>query len=142
VSPKNKQRALVIGLTILGFLFILFFGLRAFHAFRKFGGPPPPPRAHGEVETDVEQIRDWMTIPFISRMYGVSDDILFKAIGISREGNRKKNLKELNEEYFPEADGLVIELVKAAILAHQSQPLPDSPPMPDSPPVAPLPAAP
>lgn len=86
-----------------------------------------PPSPTGEVETDVEQIRDWMTIPFISRMYGVPEKILFDAIGISPEGNHKKSIEELDEEYFPEADGYIIERVKAAILAHQSPPMPAAP---------------
>jgi len=114
-------------LTILGCLFVLFFGMRALHAFRKFGGPPPPPHTRGEIETDVEKIRDWMTIPFISRMYDVPDDFLFEAVGIPREGNFKKSLEQLNKEYFPQTDGLVMDVVKAAILAHQAPGMPDTP---------------
>lgn len=69
-QTNSKQRALIFVLTILGCLLALFFGLRAFHAFKKFGGHLPPPRA-GEIETDVGQIREWMTIPFIARAHGV-----------------------------------------------------------------------
>lgn len=138
---NQKQRALAVAFTVLGCLLILFFGLRAAHAFRKFGGriPPPHTRPPGEVETDVERIREWMTVPFISRMYGVPEEILFDALGIPAEGNRKKSLEELNKKYYPQSDGIVEEIVKAAILAHQTTPMPDPPPMPNAPP-APLPA--
>jgi hypothetical protein len=123
-----KQRILIFTLTILGCIFILFFGLRVFHIYKKFDGRlPPPPRPAGEIETDVEKIREWMTIPFISRMYGVPDKLLFDAVGIRREGNFKKSLEQLNKEYFPQTDGLLVEMVKAAILTHRSTGMPDTP---------------
>jgi len=112
-------------LIALGILIILFFGIRALHAFRQFNGHHAPPMDH--VETDVELIRDWMTVPFISRMYHVPEDILFQSLGISPEENRDKSLKLLNQEYFPDQDGYVIVVVKSTILAHQpaATPLPD-----------------
>jgi hypothetical protein len=57
-------------------------------------------------------------------MYHVPPDILFEALGISPQGNQEKSLKQLNEEYFARAEGLVLEMVKAAILAHQSTRMP------------------
>jgi hypothetical protein len=130
-EPHRKQRLLVAGITVLGCLLIAFFGVRALHAFKKFGGHLPPPPA-GEIETDVGQIREWMTVPFIARAYGVPGEILFDALGIPPQGNHKKSLKELNEEYHPEADGYVIETVKSAILSHQTPPPPAPPTQPDS----------
>ena len=120
-SPNPKQRKFVTGLIVTGLLIIAFFGLRTVHAYREFQGHrPPPPFATKPVETDVGFIRDWMTIPFVSKMYHVPPDILFEALGISPQGNQEKSLKQLNEEYFAPAKGLVLEMVKAAILAHQS----------------------
>ncbi len=69
-------------------------------------------------------IRDWMTIPFISRMYLVPSYVLFEALGIPERGNREKSLKQLNEEYYPEADGIVLEKIKAAVRANQPRPIP------------------
>ncbi|HLO29442.1 MAG TPA: hypothetical protein VK249_09925 [Anaerolineales bacterium] len=114
----NKQRLLVLGLIILGIVIVGLFGLRTMRAFRQFHGhgrPPPP----GRVETDVEKIQDWMTIPFISRTYLVPDRMLFKAVGVPENGNRQKSLKELNDEYYPQADGVVLEKIKATILTRQ-----------------------
>lgn len=137
---KKEQRALVIGLTTLGCLLTLFFGLRAFHALKKFQGHPLPP-LHSEIETDVDEIRDWMTIPFISQMYGVPEDDLFDALEIPPHGNRRKSIEELNREFYPHANGLVIEIIKTTILAHQAPPTP-IPPAKPLPPLTPIPAAP
>jgi hypothetical protein len=139
---SNTKRILVTGLTLFGCLLIFFFGLRAVHAFRKFGGTPPPQRPSGEVETDVERIRDWMTVPFIARMYGVPEETLFDALGIPEEGNRKKSLEELNKKYYPQSDGMVEEIIKTTILTHRPPPAPDSPPVPDAPPTPSPPPAP
>lgn len=123
-KTRPRQHLLVIGLIAIGILFTAFFGMRAFHAFRKFNGHRPPPP--GKVETDVELIRDWMTIPFISRTYQVPPDVIFEALKISPQKDHDKSLQVLNDEYFPDQDGYVLSLVKETVLAHQPQPNPDS----------------
>lgn len=138
------QRAIILGLILLGVLFAGFFGLRAFVALREFRSYKPPPvpslvEAIDEqpLETDVELIRDWMTVPYISKTYQVSPRLLFKALGVSPRGNEEKSLAQLNEEFFPESPGLVIELVKAVLRANQAVPtmvVPESP----HPPVQPI----
>lgn len=116
----TKQRNLTILLIVLGLLLVAFFGMRAFHAFRKFSGHRPPPA--GRVETDVNKIQDWMTIPFISRMYLISPKDLFDALEIPPQGNQDKSLKDLNNTYYPQSDGIVMEKVKAAIQSHKPPP--------------------
>jgi hypothetical protein len=125
-NTSTGQRALVIGLIILGILFTAFFGMRAFHAFRKFNGHRPTPP--GKVETDVELIRDWMTIPFISRMYQVSPEVLFEALDFSPQKDHSKSLRVLNKEYYPDKTGYVLNVVKETILAHQPTPTPATAP--------------
>lgn len=127
---NSKQRILFIALSILGVMLILFFGLRALRAFKKFDGHRPPPLAK-ELETDVETIEEWMTIPFISHNYGVPPELLFDALNIDPKETHKKSLKQLNDEYYPEQDGYVLETVKATILAHQ-------PPLTPVPPLTPI----
>ena len=73
-----KQRILFIALSVLGVMLILFFGLRALRAFKKFDGHRPPPMAK-ELQTDVNDIENWMTVPFISHNYGVPPEVLFDA---------------------------------------------------------------
>ena len=129
---NSKQRILFIALSILGVMLILFFGLRALRAFKKFDGHRPPPMAE-ELQTDVNDIEDWMTIPFISHNYCVPPDILFDALSINEKENHKKSLKQLNDEFYAEQDGYVIETVRATILAHQPPPTPVLPDLPAPP---------
>jgi hypothetical protein len=118
----SKRRVLTISLIAIGILTVGFFGLRTVRAIRQFHGhPPPPPFATEHVETDVNLIRDWMTVPFVSKMYHVRQHILFDSLGIPEHGNKEKSLKQLNEEYYPQAEGFVLEKIKAAILANQPQ---------------------
>lgn len=118
-NATPKQRALVIGLIVIGFMFTAFFGMRVLHAFKKFNGHHLPPP--GKVETDVELIRDWMTVPFISRTYRIPEKDLFDAIGISPFSNHDKSLKDINQDYYPNANGSVLDMVKATILAHHAK---------------------
>lgn len=131
-TPGNpRQRNFVTGLIILGLLFVIFFGLRTARAFRQFRyHSPPPPFATEQAETDINLIRDWMTIPFISKMYRVKPHILFEALEIPEQGNREKSLNQLNEQYYPQADGIVIEKIKAAVQAEIAKrpPLPPTAP--------------
>lgn len=129
-KAKPHQRALIIGLTVLGCVLMLVFGLRTLHALKRLRSAPPPPPFAAEVSTDVETIEDWMTIPFISHAYRVPPEILFEALQIPPHRNEKKSLKELNEEYYPNEDGYVLAAVKATILAHQTPPAPAPPTVP------------
>ena len=125
-TPVNpKQRNFVTGLIIIGLIIIIFFGLRTVRAIKEFRGHrPPPPFATEHIETDVSLIRDWMTIPFISKMYHVRPHTLFEALEIPEHENREKSLKQLNEEYYSQMEGLVLEKVKATILANQPPQIP------------------
>lgn len=123
MQENSRQRFLFIALSILGAALILFFGLRVFHALKKFDGHRPPPLAK-ELETDVENIEDWMTIPFISHNYGVPPELLFDALNIDPKESHKKSLKQLNDEFYPDQDGYVLITVKTVILSNQ----PPSPP--------------
>ena len=121
-SVNPRQRNFVVGLIIIGLMIVGFFGLRTVRAFRQFHGHrPPPPFATEHVETDVSLIRDWMTIPFISRLYHVPPSVLFEALKIPEQKNKEKSLKQLNEEYFPQEEGTVLEKIKATVLANEPQ---------------------
>jgi hypothetical protein len=120
-----KQRALVSILIGLGIMFVGIFGLRTAYAVREFRQhrPPPPHFETAEPATDVNLIRDWMTIPFIGRTYRVPPPIIFEALGIPKNKvNEEKSLKQLNEEYFPDTPGVVLQQVKATIQANLPPP--------------------
>jgi len=126
---KPKQKILIASLIMLGVLLVGFFGLRAFRPFKQLRGHHPPP---GGIETDVTLIRDWMTIPYIAQRYYVPGDKLFEAIKIPPPGNKDKSLLQLNNEYYPNQPGYVLETIKADMLAHQ-------PPTPPALPATPKP---
>lgn len=131
----SRQRTLIAILIVIGSVIVGFFGLRTLHALTEFRGhrpaPPSAPEA-SQIETDVELISDWMTIPYISRTYDVPRKILFDALGIPSRGNEEKSLAQLNEKYSPQTPGIIVEVVKATILANQ-------PPLPPVTAVAPQP---
>jgi hypothetical protein len=129
-----RQRNFVVGLIIIGLMVIGFFGLRTARAFRQFHGHRPPPPFEGQhIETDVNLIRDWMTVPFIARMYHVPEPLLFDALKISEHSNQEKSLKQLNEEYFPQEAGTVLEKIKATVLANEPQQIQANPATPITP---------
>lgn len=131
----SKSKILTILIIAAGAAFLIFFGARAMHAFNKMRGHGPfnhrPPIAE---ETDVELIRDWMTIPYIAHTYAVPDQYLFEQVGIPFDKqNRKKSLQELNASFFPNDDGIVLEKVKAAVKEFQENPPPPPPDKPGAP---------
>jgi hypothetical protein len=125
----TKQRLVIAGLIVLGVLFAGFFGMRALRAIRYIhDGGFGPGRSHSPPsETDVELVRDWMTIPYIARTYGVPARILFKELNIPDKNNQEKSLKELNEEYYPDQDDYVLDEIKKAILKHRPPMAPIAP---------------
>lgn len=117
---RNRQRAVIVVLILLGLVIAGFFGIRSLRAvknYEAYGPPPLPPADSAALETDVELIRDWMTIPYISKTYSLPPNLLYRALNISPRGNEEKSLSQLNEEYFRESPGFVIEIVRAAVRA-------------------------
>ena len=139
-----RYRLLIVSLIVLGILFAGFFGMRSLHAFREFRShrPPPFPVAESvQIETDPDLIREWMTIPYISVTYNLPPRVLFEALNIPPHGNEEKSIEDLNHEYYPEAAGIVLEMVKAAVRANQPVPT-ASLPLTPHPPLSPIPANP
>lgn len=133
----NKQRMIAGGLIALGLIVTIVFGLRTLHALRRVHRPGPPfgkpPSANS---TDVELIRDWMTVPYIADTYETPPDAIFFGLGITPEKHAgRKSLRELNDEYYPDQPGVVLQQVKNLIRAFQTQsppptPLSANPPVP------------
>ena len=109
-----KQKLLVGGLIVLGLGITVFFGLRAFHAFGRIRHRPPPPAM-----LDVTMIRGWMTIPFVARGYAVPAPDLFQSVAIPPNGNLRKSLDQLNQEYYPNSPNYVIDHIEQTILTYR-----------------------
>ena len=119
----RSQKLLAALLILAGVSLILLFGWRAMRAFRHV--------REGPHETDVSLIRDWMTIPYISRLYHVPPDFIFERLGLPEQDNRHKSLHDLAQTYSANESDLIISQVQAIILEFQAQhdgPEPPSPP--------------
>lgn len=130
---RARQQILILALIATGLLLAGLFGLRSLRAYREFRVQRPPPAFSADaqtVETDVGLVRDWMTIPFIAKMYQVPPAVLYKALGIPSQGNRDKSLKRLNEEYFARVPGFVENTIKAILLVNVEIPIPTLAPLP------------
>jgi hypothetical protein len=127
----RKQKILNFILIVIGVLAVIFFGMRAMRSFMRMRGQGPFGKPPPASQTDVSLIRDWMTVPYVARTYNVPPDALFKSLEIADWENRKKSLKELNDEYYPDQNGAVLAHIQAAIQAFQKQEPP--PPFPATP---------
>ncbi len=118
------QRVLVSALIIFGIWIAAFFGLRTFHAYREVRDHrPPPPFKNEQSETNVQLIEDWMTVPFIAKMYHVPARVIFDALNIPVDGNKEKSLKQLDEKFFPTTPGYTLGIVKTAVQANLPPPI-------------------
>jgi heme/copper-type cytochrome/quinol oxidase subunit 2 len=126
------QKILIIILIVIGLLITVHFGMRAMRAFGVLRHRPFPP----PMETDVELIRGWMTIPYIAHVYSVPDVILWESLGIppmKPAEARRTDLTRLNQQLFPGQQMEVLRRVKQAILDFQAH----QPPLPGTPQPAP-----
>ena len=117
----TKQKILTFIFILIGAAAVIFFGMRAARSVMRMRGAGPfgkPPPAE---QTDIRLIRDWMTVPYVAKMYNVPPDALFKPLDIPGYENRKKSLKELNDEFYPDQNGAVLAYIQAAIQAMQKQ---------------------
>jgi hypothetical protein len=134
MTPR-RWRTLTLVLVAAGVILAGLFGLRTLRILREFREHGPPPvfsKDQKPAQTDVELIRDWMTVPFIGKLYHVPPRLLYEALDISPQGNQDKSLRQLNEEYFPGEPRLVVNTIKLAVLENM-------PPLPATPPIAPTP---
>lgn len=117
----KNQKILTSVFILLGAVAMIFFGIRAMHAFKHIRGAGPFQKPPPAEQTDISLIREWMTVPYVANMYKVPPDVLFKLLDIPGFDNRKKSLKELNDEFYPEQDGAVLAYVRAVIQSMQKQ---------------------
>lgn len=102
-------------LLIIGFLFILISGVLGLRIFDKVGHKPPPqPR-----ETNITLIKEWMTIPYISRTYGVPEPEFFKSLNLENGDYGKLSISQIASQKNTDSDAL-INSIKTIITNFQS----------------------
>lgn len=116
--PAARRFALAIALALAGLVLIGFFSARAYRAYERIQRDVP---AGGL--TDVEDIRGWMTLPYIARAYDVPEDALYNALGIPKLGNERLSIKQLVEKYGRDAQTSRAQL-QQALLRSQHAPSP------------------
>ena len=125
MDTRSKNNTVVLILIIFGLVISALFGMRLLRSMRQVQVHRIPP----SVSTDVEEIHDWMPVPYISKVYRVPEPYLYQKIGIKHGAHRKESLAELNDIYFPDQPGLVLKRTKIAVLNFQQEhPALDKPP--------------
>ncbi len=115
-ARKNSlERWLVVSLVVVGLLLIVIFGLRAVKSYRRIRHTQLPIHT-----TDVEAIRNWMTISYLSKVYQVPEDYLFTRIGVPPDHNQRISLRRLGQRYRPGQPDALVKAVKEAISEYQS----------------------
>ena len=133
MAAHIRRRPFLAGIVAVLLVIVLFFGGRAtWRLVDRLLGPPPPPR-----QTDVSLIADWMSVPYISRVYRVPRAEMYTALGFAPDGPQgrdRRSLRDLAQEQGRSSAELV-QLVQETVLAWQaSHP---EPPRPSPPPNAP-----
>ncbi len=132
VPPRPLwQTILIVILIVIGLLITLRFGMRAARSFMVLRHRPFPP----PLETDVELIRGWMSIPYIAHVYSVPDRLLWESLGVpplEPVRARRTSLERLNQQLFPGQQMEALRRVKQAILDFQAH-KPPAPPNPTPP---------
>jgi hypothetical protein len=117
VPALAARRTWLIAVVLLALIVVVLFGGRAaWRLGRRLTGPPPPPPR----QTDVSQIAEWMSVPFISRGYRVPEAEIFRALGIDPEGRRMRPLREIADETGRSSDE-VVEIVRQTVTTWQAE---------------------
>lgn len=108
-KPKKvHSEKLGFYLLIIGFICILISGILGLRIFEKVGHrPPPQPR-----ESNVSLIQDWMTIPYISRTYGVPGSEIFSKLEIDPGEYKNSSLSQIAQNSGRNSNELINEMKK------------------------------
>jgi hypothetical protein len=115
VPALVARRQWLIAAVLAGLLLaVLLGGQAAWRLGHRFAGPPPPR------QTDVSQIADWMSVPYISHAYRVPEPELYRALGVEQAGRRMRRLRDIAGETGRSSDE-VVQTVRDTITAWQAE---------------------
>lgn len=92
----------IVAISVALLIVVVFGGRAAWRLGHRLLGPPPPPR-----QTDVSQIAEWMSLPYIGRAYRVPEPELYRALGVEPEGRRMRPLRDIASETGRSSDEVV-----------------------------------
>ncbi len=115
-------------LVVLGLVFAIFFAFRAFRGFQRVRG-----MKIGGGETNVELIRPWMTVNYITKMYHVPPEVVLSPLGLPVEDNTRRDIGTLIRRTGTSNPEEMMEKIRASINAFQQKDLIPTPPGPQPP---------
>lgn len=130
LDPNSKSRHFyqeprfyLTVLVVLGLFLAIFFAFRAFHGFQRMRG-----MKFGGGETNVELIRPWMTVNYITKMYHVPPDVVLAPLGLPVEGNNRRDIGSLIRSTGTSNPEEMLERIKESINSFQQKDLIPTPP--------------
>ena len=124
LRQRSKLSILLFGLGILLIFFSLFLGVK----FLVRVGHRPPFVSR---ETNVSTLQNWMTLRYISRVYGIPENILADKLGIDEEKSAKLSVSAIAKNIGKDTE-VVLGEIRIIITDFQSST--PNPPRPPSPP--------
>ena len=111
----RQQRLLRISLIVVGLGLTVFFGVKSLRSFLHLHWAG----VHGEVSPE-EELRGWMTIPYVARVYAVPEEYLFEMSGIAAAGHGDSSLHDLAGQYFPDEPKALSRRLRDAIQQYRA----------------------
>jgi len=115
---KRKSHLLFLIIAIVCVAIALFMGGKFVSRALYFG--PPVPR-----ETNVKLIQEWMTIPYISRTYGVPVEVFSTELNLEEGVYRRMNIEDIAKKMNVTSPQLIEQLQEVIVKfqsEHQSPP--------------------
>ena len=96
-GAQQPRRGQTVALVVLLLVAVMGAGLAlrsATRLYRRLSGPPVAAR-----QADPAAIAGWMTVPYVARGYGVPGQVIFAALEVPPEENRRRSLDAIADHY-------------------------------------------
>ena len=117
----NYSRKAAIAFVLAGLLFVAASIILAGGYFRAL------PRGGVARTANVEAIADWMTLRYVSRAYGVPEDVLLSSLGLSSTEAQHRSLAQIARLKRQSSDQIVAT-VRATVVQYRSTHRGEAPP--------------
>ena len=118
---KFSKRTLGLIFLVLGVIATLVAVTLGFRvAYRLISGPPPV----RERQSDVSVIRDWMTLGYVSKTYGIPGPDLEKSLNLQPDDYRKMSIEAIAKKNNKSSDELLESIRKVVTEFQKTHPTP------------------